>query len=633
MIKLTVIVTTVLLAVLLLSRPSFAGGGSLIPMEDFFRNPEKSGFRISPDGTRISWRAPWERRLNIFVQKIGEEEAVRVTSATERDILGYFWSGNDRILYLQDSGGDENYHLFAVDAGGSGAKDLTPFEGVRVTIVDPLEEIDDEVLIGMNRRDPRVFDVFRLNIDTGELTLVQENPGDIEGWVTDHEGKLRAAVRTDGVNQSLLYRDREEDEFRTLLTTDFRETVDPLFFTFDDKKLYVSSNLGRDKSAIYVFDPAKAASEELVFEHPEVDVYGLMQSKKRKVITGVAYVTDRARYHFFDRERADLQEELESRLPGREVTVTSMSKDEEKVLVHAGGDRTQGAYYFYDRATGDFRELAQLSPWLNEDELAPMKPVQYTARDGLVIHGYLTLPAHSDGKNLPVVINPHGGPWARDSWGYDSEVQFLASRGLAVLQMNFRGSTGYGRAFWEAGFKQWGRAMQDDITDGVQWLIDQGIADPKRVGIYGGSYGGYAVLAGLAFTPDLYACGVDYVGVSNIFTLLETIPPYWELGRKMMYEQIGDPEKEKDLLEAASPVFHADRIKAPLFVAQGANDPRVKKAESDQIVEALRKRGVDVEYMVKDNEGHGFLNEENRFDFYRAMERFFSKHLGSLSEQ
>lgn len=633
MIKLTVFVTTILLAVFLLFRPSFAGEGGLIPMEDFFRNPEKSGFRISPDGARISWRASWERRLNIFVQKIGEETATRVTAATERDILTYFWSGNDRILYLQDSGGDENYHLYAVDAGGSGTKDLTPFEGVRVTIVDPLEEIDDEVLIGMNRRDPRVFDVFRLNIASGELALVEENPGDIEGWVTDHQGKLRVALRTDGVNQSLLYRDREEDEFRTLLTTDFRESVGPLFFTFDDKKLYVSSNLGRDKSAIYVFDPEKAANEELIFEHPEVDVYALLQSKKRKVITGVGYVTDRARYHFFDKERGDLQEELESRLPGREVAVTSMSKDEDKVLLHAGGDRTQGAYYFYDRATGEFHKLAELSPWLPEDELAPMKPVQYTARDGLTIHGYLTLPVNSDGRNLPVVIHPHGGPWARDSWGYDSEVQFLASRGLAVLQMNFRGSTGYGRAFWEASFKQWGRAMQDDITDGVKWLIEQGIADPKRIGIYGGSYGGYAVLAGLAFTPELYACGVDYVGVSNIFTLFETMPPYWELGRKMMYEQVGDPEKDKDLLVAASPVFHADRIRAPLFVAQGANDPRVKKAESDQIVEAMRKRGVDVEYMVKDNEGHGFLNEENRFDFYRAMERFLSKHLGSLSEQ
>ncbi|MBL3538808.1 MAG: S9 family peptidase [Aminivibrio sp.] len=624
--------TASLLVFSLFSSPARAAG-ELIPLEDFFRNPDRSGFQISPDGSRISWRASWERRMNIFVQKIGEETATRITSATERDILSYFWAGNDRILYLQDSGGDENYHLYAVDAGGSEARDLTPFEGVRATIVDRLDEIDDEVLIGMNRRDPRLFDVYRLNIATGELILLEENPGDIEEWMTDHEGKLRVAIRTEGVNQSLLYREREDYPFRTLLTTDFRESVSPLFFTFDNKKLYVSSNVGRNTSAIFVFDPEKAKNEELVFEHPEVDVYTLFLSKKRKVITGTGYTTDRFRYHFFDEERAGLQKELESRLPGYVVTVASMSKEEDRVLLHAGSDRTLGAYYFYDMKTKDFRKLADLSPWLPEDRLAPMKPVKYTARDGLTIHGYLTLPAGSDGRNLPVVINPHGGPWARDTWGYDSEVQFLANRGLAVLQMNFRGSTGYGRAFWEAGFKQWGRAMQDDITDGVKWLIEQGIADPDRIGIYGGSYGGYAVLAGLAFTPELYACGVDYVGVSNLFTLLETIPPYWELGRQMLYEQIGHPEKDRDLLKAVSPVFHADNIRAPLFVAQGANDPRVKKSESDQIVEALRARGVEVEYMVKDNEGHGFLNEENRFDFYRAMERFLAKHLGSLAEE
>ena len=603
-----------------------------LPLESFFRNPEKMGFQISPDGTRILYLAPWERRLNVHVQTIGEDSAVRVTSATERDIIACLWSGNDRIVYLQDKGGDENYHLFSAKADGSGARDLTPFDGVRTTIVDPLEEKDDEMLVGLNRRDPTVFDVYRLNLDSGELSLVEENPGDIGSWMTDHDGKLRVAVKSDGVNTSLLYREREGIPFRTLLTTDFREGVSPLFFTFDNKKLYVSSNLGRDKSAIFLFDPETVKHEELIFEHPEVDVGSLMYSKKRKVITGAAFVTDRLKYHFFDDERRALQDELESLLPGYQVRVSSMNRDEDKALLRANSDRTAGAYYFYDMAKKKLTKLEDVAPWLPEDKMAPMKAVSYKSRDGLTIHGYLTIPLGSDGKNLPVVIHPHGGPWLRDVWGFDAEVQFLASRGLAVLQMNFRGSTGYGRAFWEASFKQWGRAMQDDITDGVKWLVDSGTADPKRVAIYGGSYGGYAVLAGLTFTPDLYACGVDYVGVSNLFTLLEAIPPYWELERKMMYEQIGDPETEQDLLRAASPVFHADNIKAPLLVAQGANDPRVKKAESDQIVEALKKRGIDVEYMVKENEGHGFLNEENRFDFYRAMERFFSKHLGSYSE-
>ena len=309
------------------------------------------------------------------------------------------------------------------------------------------------------------------------------------------------------------------------------------------------------------------------------------------------------------------------------------SKDETRIIVRTFSDKSRGAYYLYNRLTGELQKLAEVSPWLQETELADMQPIQYQSRDGLTIHGYLTLPKGLDPKNLPVVVNPHGGPWARDHWGFNPEVQFLANRGLAVLQMNFRSSTGYGKAFWQAGFKQWGRKMQDDITDGVQWLIRQGIADPKRVGIYGGSYGGYATLAGLTFTPDLYAGGVDYVGPSNLFTLLASLPAYWGLELQKFYEMVGDPVKDKALLTEISPLFHVDRIKAPLFVAQGAHDPRVKQAESDQIVAALRKRGVEVTYMVKENEGHGFHNEENRVAFYRAMEAFWGKYLHSRVEK
>ena len=600
----------------------------LIPMEDFFRNPEKSSFKISPDGNHIAYMKPWKSRMNVYVVDIKTDVEKRLTSSSERSIYGFLWLGNNRIGYVKDDGGDENMHFYAVDKDGSNEIDLTPFEDVKTTIIDDLEEDSEHVILGLNKRNQQIFDPYRVNVNTGKMEMIAENPGNISGWLTDHDGKLRIAVTSDGVNTSLLYRKSESDEFKSILTTDFKEGISPLFFTFDNKNIYVSSNRGRDKSAIYEFNIEQVQETKLIFEHEEVDVSSLMYSSKRKVLTGVNYTVAKTERVFFDDWRKNIQNKLEEKLPGYEVGITSFSKDEIKAVVVSYSDKSRGTYYIYDINEDKLTDLGKVSPWLNEDHMAQMKPVKYTSRDGLTIHGYLTLPKGSNGKNLPIVVNPHGGPWARDSWGYSSQVQFLANRGFGVFQMNFRGSTGYGREFWELSFKEWGKSMQDDITDGVKWLIDEGIADPKRIAIYGASYGGYATLAGLAFTPDLYACGVDYVGVSNIFTLLETLPPYWELGRQMMYEMIGNPETEKDILEAASPIFHVDSIKVPLFVAQGANDPRVKQAESDQIVEALRSRSVEVPYMLKEDEGHGFYNEENQFDFYRAMEKFLKKHIG-----
>lgn len=614
-------------AVLLVpAAPALASPAKTIPMRDFFRNPEQTAHQLSPDGKYLSWLAPYERRLNVFVRPVAGGEAVRVTSETARSIAGYGWKG-ERIIYGKDFGGDENFHVVSVDLKGGDLRDLTPGEKVKAQIVDILYDDEEHVILSHNRRDPKVFDVFRVNVKSGEEKLIAQNPGNIIGWGTDHDGRLRVAIASDGVERTLLYRDREDQPLKPIVKTSYKETVAPIFFTFDNKRLYVSSNRGRDKAAIFVFDPATAKEGEMLHEHPEVDVTGMTYSRKRKVATTISWVTWKTERRFLDKESEARFRDVEAKLPGYEIQFVSTDRAESRYVVASFSDKTRGKRYLYDVATRKLELLADVSPWLPEAELADMKPVAYKTRDGLTIHGYLTLPKGVPAKNLPAVLNVHGGPWARDTWGFNPEVQFLANRGYAVLQVNFRGSTGYGRKFWEASFRQWGRAMQDDLTDGVQWLVKEGIADPKRVAIYGGSYGGYATLAGVAFTPDLYAAAVDYVGVSNLLTFMKTIPPYWRPLLEMFYDMVGHPEKDLEYLKAASPVFHAEKIRTPLLIAQGARDPRVVKAESDQMVEAMRKRGVEVEYIVKDNEGHGFANEENKFEFYEAMERFLARHL------
>ncbi len=606
------------------------------PLKDFFRNPDRGFFRLADDGNTLGFMQPvaldgHPARMNIYVQALQDGrptgEPRRLTSETERDISNFFWKGNDVVLYQKDFGGDENFHVLAVNALTGAAHDLTPYPGARAGIEDDLPDDPDHVLISHNQRDPQVFDVYRVNVRTGAAALVAQNPGNVVGWQTDHAGKVRAALTSDGLDTTLLYREDEAEPFRALITTDYRTTVSPAFFTFDDRRFYALSNRGRDKLALVIIDPARPDDEELVFAADEVDLDAAGYSRKRRVLTLAAYQADKPRRHYFDAPTAALYQQLEALLPGYDVALQGWNRDEDTYIVAAYNDRTPGARYLFQSSAGTLHKLADINPSIPEADMAPVQPVRYTSRDGLDIHGYLTLPTGRAPRGLPCIINPHGGPWARDGWGYNPEVQFLANRGFCVLQMNFRGSTGYGRRFWEAGFGQWGLAMQDDITDGVRWLIDQGIADPARIGIYGGSYGGYATLAGIAFTPDLYAAAVDYVGVSNLFTFMNTIPPYWKPLLAKMHDMVGHPERDRDRLAATSPALHVDRIRTPLLIAQGAQDPRVNKAESDQVVQALRERGVEVQYMVKDNEGHGFHNDENKFEFYAAMEAFFVEHL------
>ena len=603
----------------------------LIDMQLFFKNGEKTNFQISPDGNYYSYLANYKDIANIHVRKVGDNNAVRVTNDTLRSIANYFWKGN-RIVYLQDVGGDENFQLFSVTVTGDGLKSLTPFPGYRTEVLDVLRFIpgkEKELMVVINKRDKQYFDPYLINTETGQLSLLYENKQNFDTWYTDNNGVIRMATRTDGVNISYLYRNTDKDTFNVLLTTSFKETFYPQSFDSGNRHVYVLSNFGRDKVALVEFDPSTKKEVKELYVNPDYDLENAFYDKKKKNLVGVFWTGEKAEEHFFDKEWEVIYAGLKQQFEGYEVDFAGWDDEMKKGIVSVYSDRLRRKYYIYDFASKEALEIANPFPWLNEKDMAFMKPIVYTSRDGLTIHGYLTLPKGIKAKKLPVVVNPHGGPWARDGWYYNPEVQFLANRGYAVFQMNFRGSTGYGKKFWEASFKEWGKKMQDDITDGVEYLKKEGLADPARIAIYGGSYGGYAALAGVAFTPDLYACAVDYVGVANLFTFMNTIPPYWKPYLDQFYEMVGDPKKDSLLIADASPVLHADKIKVPLFIAQGANDPRVNKSESDQMVAALKQRGIQVEYMVKDNEGHGFRNQNNRFDFYGAMEKFLDRHLKS----
>jgi len=603
-------------------------------VEDFFKNPERSNFSISKDGTHYAFLGPYERRRNIFVQQIGSKETTQITFEQERDIPGFGWANDNRLIYIKDDGGDENFKLYAVDRDGSNSIDLTPFEKIRINIIDSLPHDDAHMIIGMNKENPMLFEPYKINIENGEFVKIaaNDNPAEpIEGWMTDNQGRLRIAMRTtDGVNHTLLYRDNEDEEFRDIITTDFTEQVSPAHFDAEDSHiLYVVSNLGRDKTILTKFDMhEKQETGEIIFSHDEVDTASLIWSRKNKKATGVSYTTWKSHIHFLDDDRAALQKRWHELIPGSyEINASSTDRDEEKWILRTYSDRSLGSYYLYERSTDSVSKICDISDWLDEDDMSEMKPMTYTTRDGLLINGYLSLPMGKQ-KDIPLIVHPHGGPWVRDGWGYNPAIQLMTSRGYAVFQMNYRGSTGYGKSFWKKGFKQWGKKMQDDITDGVEHLVAEGIANKDKVAIFGGSYGGYATLAGITFTPDVYCCAVDFVGVSNLFTFMKTIPPYWQPYLDTLYEMVGHPEKDKVAMEEASPVFHVDKIKVPLLVVQGANDPRVNIDESDQIVRSLKANNIPVEYMVKYNEGHGFANEENKFEFYKVMLGFFDRYLG-----
>lgn len=609
----------------------------LIPRHVLFGNPERVSPAISPDGRRLAWIAPDSGVLNVWVAPLGDLAAARpVTEDRDRGIRMFGWAYDGRtLLYGQDRGGDENWRIYGVDLDAGSTRDLTPFEGVQAQLVAIDRRHPDHVLVGLNRDNPELHDVYRLTLATGELEKVAANPGFV-GWVADADFALRAAVApTPDGGLVVMVRDGDADEWRPLLTVGQEDalTSGAVGFSLDGSTILAASSVGADTGRLVRID-IDSGQMTVLAEDPSADVGEVTIDSATLEPRAVTFVKDRAEIVVLDPAIAADIEALGQLRPGDLRLIGADDADERWLVAHLV-DNGPVTYSLWERGPQRATTLFTHQPALERYRLAPMEPFTVTARDGLVLHGYVTWPAHlrvEERRGLPAVLDVHGGPWARDTWGYNPEAQWLANRGYACIQVNYRGSTGFGKAFVNAGDREWGAKMHTDLLDALDWVIDQGYVDPERVAIYGGSYGGYAALVGAAFTPTVFAAAVDLVGPSNLITLIRSVPPYWAPVIAQFYTRVGNPDVEEEFLWSRSPLSKAEAIRIPMLIAQGANDPRVKQAESEQIVAALQAHGVDHEYLLFADEGHGFAKPENRLRFYAAAEAFLAKHLGGRAE-
>jgi dipeptidyl aminopeptidase/acylaminoacyl peptidase len=611
----------------------------LIPRHVLFGNPERVSPRISPDGTRLAWIAPHQDILNVWVAPVSAEHGVDwptaqvVTDDTDRGIRMFAWAHDGRhLLYLQDTGGDENWRLHDVDLQTMQRRDLTPFDGVQTQLVAMERKFPTELLIALNRDNAQLHDVYRLDLVTGDLVKEVENFG-VVGWEADAQMVVRAAAapQPDG-GYTLLVRDDADSDWRPLLTvaSDDALTSAPIAFSEDGRSLLATSSVGAQTGRLVRIDIATGATEVLA-EDPEADVQGVRLQPDTREPQIVTLLKDRSEYLVLDPAVAADLDAIRALHPG-DPTFEDADDADTTWLIGFTNDSGPVSYYSYDRASRTGHFLFEARPELSRYELAAMEPFSFTARDGLSVHGYASFPPGADRAALPTVVNVHGGPWVRDVWGYHPEAQWLANRGYLCLQVNYRGSTGYGKSFVNAGDREWGGRMHDDLVDAVAYAVSQGWTDPARVAIYGGSYGGYAALVGAAFTPEVFCCAVDIVGPSNLKTLIETIPPYWAPMVAQFHRRVGDPAADAAFLWSRSPLSRVSDIRIPLLIAQGANDPRVKQDESEQIVAALREAGIEHDYLLFPDEGHGFAKPENRLRFYAAAERFLARYLGGRAE-
>ena len=620
-----------------------------IPVKEFFKNPDYTALQLSPNGKYLALLSPINERRNIVIMETdGLKNPRAITGLTKQDVGNFFWANEKDIVFTMDSDGNEAFSIFTVDTSDKSPKIVqlvgatVGSSGIRsASVVHALPDDPEHIIVQYNGRRVKAPDLYKLPLDSSwserrkknsKMELIAKNPGDVQGWIVDHDGDVRGAYSVDGLKGKFHYRDKGEKDFRTLREFDVHdEGLNPLGFDYDNKTMYVASNIGRDRSAIYTYDPNTDKLGEMVFGHDVVDVSGLIMSRHQQKLIGVSYMYEYPETVYFDKPTQKMMDMLKEAFPEKRVSLSSTTRDESLSIALVSDDNDPGNYYLFNRKTNKMSFLLSRMPSLDPKLLSDMKPFKFTSRDGLLIHGYITIPKSSDGKKLPIIINPHGGPFGvRDSWGYNPEHQFFASRGYATVQVNYRGSGGYGRNFEQAGYGgKWGAEMQNDLTDAVKHLVKEGIADPDKVCIYGASYGGYATMAGLTFTPELYKCGINYVGVTDVGLLFESMPKHWEPLKEVMKVRIGDPE-DKELMNRMSPLAHVDKIKAPLMIVQGAKDPRVVKQHATDLREALEHRGIklsDDEWIMKENEGHGFRKEENRIELYTKMEKFLAKHL------
>jgi dipeptidyl aminopeptidase/acylaminoacyl peptidase len=619
-----------------------SSGVELIPRGLFFGNPEKTQGRVSPDGQWISWIAPRDGVLNIWVAPTGDlTKAKPLTQEKTRPIRQHFWARNSKmILFINDRGGDENYLLYGVDPATGTLRNFTPFEKTRVLQVGDSRVHRDEILIGLNNRDPRFHDVHRLNLVTGKLDLVYKND-EYSGFVSDESLKIRFAMRekAGGASEVLRFDNGKTSPFAEIPAED-SITTNLVELLPDGKTLYWIDSRGRDKAALVEQDLASGKTRILA-ESPKGDVAGVMANPITRVAE--AYEVNYLRNEWLplgNAVKADI-EALNAQVKGQ-WTVASRDDADRLWVVQVDEVTKPVAFALYDRKLRKLSPLFVTRPALEGKPLAPMYGVEIKARDGMTLPSFVTLPVGASaeggarpGKPLPMVLNVHGGPWAQDTFGYNSEAQWMANRGYAVLQVNYRGSTGFGKKFVEAATHEFAGKMHEDLIDAVKWAVDAGIAIPDKVAIYGGSYGGYATLVGLTFTPTAFACGVDIVGPSSLVSLIESFPEYWKpFMEGSWYRRVGNPAKadEREHLLSRSPITRIDQVQRPILVAQGANDPRVTKKESDQMVAGLVARKTPVTYVLYADEGHGFARPENRVSFYAISEGFLAKCLGGRSE-